>query len=551
LTTTLTLLDLAGTIALLMWGVHMVQTGIQRGFGPNLRQMLGRALRNRFVALVSGLGVTALLQSSTATGLMVASFAASGLVDLVPALAVMLGANIGTTLIVQILSFNISEVAPLFVLVGVIMFRRGQASRTRDLGRSSIGLGLMLLALGHLLQIVTPYEDVPSLRILLGMITTAPVVDVILAAALTWAAHSSVAVVLVIMSFAATGTVPPDAAFALVLGANLGTAINPVLEGVRSNDPADKRLPLGNLLNRALGTIIALALLPPIGRFLVVFEPNTARAVADFHTGFNLVLAVLFLPLLTPYARLLERLLPSRRNADDPGRPIYLDPAARETPPIALANAAREALRMTDVFEAMLKSAVDAVERGDRSLISDTRRMDDTLDRLNAAIKDYLARLDSDSMTESDNRRFMQILKFITNMEHAGDVLDRNVMMLTNKGLKRGVMLSAQGRDEIKAMLERLILNVRAAAAVFISDDPRAARKLVEEKEVFRNMEAKATETHFERLRQGHLDSAETSGLHLDLLRDLKRINAHLVEAAAYPVLEEKGDLLPSRLRSV
>ncbi|HEY1707212.1 MAG TPA: Na/Pi cotransporter family protein [Rhizomicrobium sp.] len=549
--TTLTLLDLAGSIALLMWGVHMVQSGIQRGFGPNLRQLLGRALRNRLLALLSGLGVTALLQSSTATGLMVASFTASGLVDLVPALAVMLGANIGTTLIVQVLSFNISEVAPLFVLIGVIMFRRGNASRTRDLGRSFIGLGLMLLALGHLLQIVTPYEDAPSLRILLGMITTTPIVDVILAAALTWAAHSSVAVVLVIMSFAATGTVPPNAAFALVLGANIGTAINPVLEGVRSSDPADKRLPVGNLLNRVLGCVVALVLLKPIGRFLVVFEPDNARAVADFHTAFNVVLALLFLPLLTPFANLLMRWLPSRRNADDPGRTIYLDPTARESPPIALANAAREALRMTDALESMLKSAMDAVTRGDRGLISETRSMDDTLDRLNTSIKDYLTRLDSDAMSEADSRRFTQILKFITNLEHAGDVLDRNVMMMANKGLKRGQLLSEQGRDEIKAMLGRLISNVRSAAAVFISDDPRAARKLVEEKEVFRNMEAEATEAHFARLRQERLDSTETSGLHLDLIRDLKRINAHLVEGSAYPVLEEKGDLLPSRLRSV
>jgi phosphate:Na+ symporter len=482
---------------------------------------------------------------------MVASFTASGLVDLVPALAVMLGANIGTTLIVQVLSFNISKVAPLFVLIGVLMFRRGAVSRTRDLGRSFIGIGLMLLALGHLLQIVTPYEDVPSLRILLGMITTTPVVDVILAAALTWAAHSSVAVVLVIMSFAATGTVPPDAAFALVLGANIGTAINPVLEGVRSNDPADKRLPLGNLLNRLLGCIVALAFLQPIGRFLVVFEPNSARAIADFHTAFNLVLAVLFLPLLTPYAKLLARLLPSRSDAHDPGQALYLDPAARESPPIALANASREALRMTDALEGMLRSAVNAVERGDRSLIDDTRQMDDTLDKLNTAIKDYLTRMDPDAMTEDDNRRFVQILKFITNVEHAGDVLDRNVMMLANKGIKRGLLLSVQGRDEITTMLEQLIANVRSAGAVFISDDARAARKLVEEKEVFRNLENQATESHFARLREGRLDSTQTSGLHLDLIRDLKRINAHIVEGAAYPVLEKKGDLLPTRLRSV
>jgi phosphate:Na+ symporter len=251
--TTLTLIDLAGSVALLLWGVHMLQSGIQRAFGPQLRRFLGRAIGDRLRAFLAGLGVTGILQSSTATGLMAASFAAGGLVDLVPALAVMLGANVGTTLIVQLLSFDIRRLAALFVLVGVILFRRSLATRARDLGRVAIGLGLMLLALQQLLSLMTPYEDVPSLRLLMGAIATNPIIDVILAAALTWAAHSSVAMVLLTMSLAAKGVVPPQAAFALVLGANLGSALNPLLEGGSGGDPVAKRLQAGNLLNRAAG----------------------------------------------------------------------------------------------------------------------------------------------------------------------------------------------------------------------------------------------------------------------------------------------------------
>ena len=240
----LTVLNLAGSVALLLWGVHMVQTGVQRAFGAKLRSFLGRTLKNRLSAFFAGLGITALLQSSTAAGLMVTGFAAGGLVDLVPALAVMLGANVGTTLIVQLLSFNVVEIAPALILVGVLMFRRASAG-PRDFGRVLIGLGLMLMALFQLVSVLTPYEDVPSLRILLGAISSQPVIDVIVAAGLTWAAHSSVAVVLVIVSMASKGTISPDAAYALVLGANLGTAINPVLEGSTGPDPAAKRLPLG------------------------------------------------------------------------------------------------------------------------------------------------------------------------------------------------------------------------------------------------------------------------------------------------------------------
>jgi phosphate:Na+ symporter len=545
---TLTLVDLAGTIALLLWGVHMVQTGIQRAFGPNLRRLLGQAFGDRFRGFAAGLGVTAILQSSTATGLMAASFAASGLVDLVPGLAVMLGANLGTTLIVQVLSFNINTVAPLFVLIGVVLFRRGTQSRPRDLGRVAIGLGLMLFALQQLLGLITPYEDVPSLRILLGAIATQPLIDVVLAAVVTWAAHSSVAVVLLVVSFAAKGVIPPEAAFALVLGANLGTALNPLLEGAIGGDPASKRLPVGNLVNRAVGAVLALALLDPISRFMVTIDPDAARSVADFHTLFNLATAILFLPVLGPFARLLVKVMPVRATPADPSRPVYLDENSREMPSIALAGAAREALRMVDVLAEMLRGGGDGLDRGDRKALAETKRLDTVLDRLNGAIKEYLAALEPDTLDTEDDRRLLEILAFTTNLEHAGDVVARGLVTLATKRLRRGLAFSVEGQAEIRAMLERLDDNLRTAAAVFMTGDARAARRLLAEEEVFRDLEARATEGHFARIRAGRVESRETGALHLDLLRDLRRINGHLISAAD-PVLDRAGELLPSRLR--
>jgi len=546
--TTLTLIDLAGAVALLMWGVHMVQTGINRAFGPQLRRALSYALGNRFKAFGAGLGVTAILQSSTATGLMVTSFAAGGLVDLVPALAVMLGANVGTTLIVQALSFNVSSVSFLLVLLGVLMFRQSAVTRTRDLGRVGIGLGLMLIALQHLLTLVTPYEDTPSLRLLLGTVTSEPLIDVLLAAGLTWAAHSSVAVVLLVMALATKGVVPPHAAFALVLGANLGTAINPLLESGVAGDPAGKRLPVGNLVNRVVGVGLGFALLDWIGPNLVTLDPDPARAVADFHTGFNIVMAALFLPVLTPFARLLTRVLPVRVDAADPSQPIYLDGAARETPTIALAAAAREALRMVDVFEDMLRGAIDSLDRDDRKRVAETKRMDDVLDRLDRAIKEYLTSLDTDALDEVDHRRMSEIVAFCTNIEHAGDIVERSLMPLAAKRIKQGIAFSEARQHEIRGMIDRLIANARAAAAVFMTEDPRSARRLLREKEVFRDFETSATQSQFGRSRAGPQESVEAGRLHLDIVRDLKRVNSHL-SAAAYPILEGQGELLPSRLR--
>jgi len=544
-----TLIDLAGTIALLLWGVRMVQTGIQRGFGPRLGLVLAGALRNRFLAFLSGLGVTACLQSSTATGLMLTGFAAGGFVELLPALAVMLGANVGTTLIVQVLSVDVVGLAPCLFLIGLIMFNRGDATRTRDLGRVAIGLGLMLLSLHQLLDVITPYEDVPSLRLFMGALTTQPVLAVLLAAIVTWAAHSSVAIVLLVMSFAAKGVIPPHAAFALVLGANLGTAINPLLEGVTGADPSAKRLPFGNLLNRALGCGIALIALPVISPWLVSVVPDNARAVADFHTGFNLILAAVFFPLLGPYAALLRRWFPARVDPADPTKPLYLYRAATDVPSVAIGAAAREALRLVDVLDAMLQSARDAFELGDRKQIAQTKRLDDVLDKLNMAIKSYLGSLDVDAMTEADHQRVEDIMTFAHNLEYAGDIVEKNLMGLASKRLKRGLGFAAKDQAELTAALNRLTANLQAAASVFMSDDVKAARMLAAEKETFRDMEAAATQAHFSRLRAGGTQLTEASALQLDVLRDIKQVNTHLVAAAAYRVLQSHGELLASRLR--
>lgn len=545
----ITLLDLAGAVALLLWGIRMVQTGVQRAFGARLRGFLDAALRNRVSAFLAGIGVTAILQSSTATGLMVTGFAADSLVGLMPALAVMLGANVGTTLIVQVLSFNVTAVAPILILAGVTMFRK-MTQGPRDFGRVLIGLGLVLLALHQFLSLLGPYETTAGLRTALHFITAYPLLDVLIAAVLTWAAHSSVAIVLMVMSFATSGAIPVEAALALVLGANIGTAINPLVEGATGDDPAHRRLPFGNLLNRLLGVAIVLPMLPWIAHAMSRIEPDPARAVADFHTIFNLALAAAFFPLLTPYAAFLRRLLPSRINPADPSRPRYLDASATETPFIALGSAAREALRLVDVLESMLSGLRLLVEKGDRRQLADTRLLDDVLDRLNGSIKTYVVGLDPAAMTDQDHKRSMEILRFTTNLRSAGDVIDRNLLGLISKKTKRGLEFSPQGQAELLGAIDRLLANVRTAAALFVLDDARLARRLAAEKQEFRAIEANATEAHFQRLREGRADAAETSSLHLDMLRDLKRVNTHLVAAAAYPVLESKGELLQSRIRA-
>ena len=536
------LLDLMGGVALLLWGLHMVHSGILRAFGSDLRVLLARALKNRFAAFAAGIGLTALLQSSTATALITSSFTAEGLVSLVPALAIMLGANVGTTLIVQILSFNIAAAAPVLFILGLVAFRGGARSRIKDLGRVCIGLGLMLLALHILLDTLAPAENAPGVRVFMNAITGDPVLCIVIGAVVTWAVHSSVATVLLIMSLAYAHFVTPYAALALVLGANLGSAINPVFEGARRDNPASYRLPVGNLFNRLIGILLVAPLLRPITETLQAWQPDLAKATAEFHIAFNVATAVIFIGLLDPMAKLLKKLLPNRVLEADPSRPRYLDESALETPSLALADAARETLRMGDFVEVMLRKVMAAMTTNDRALVEQVSRMDNAVDGLDEAIKLYLTKLTRGSLDEREGQRAMEIISFAINLEHIGDIIDKNLSELATKKIKRRFQFSPEGAEELSAFHKRTMDSLRIAFGVFMSGDVGEARKLLAEKASLRNAELAATERHLDRLREGRPETIETTSLHLDVLRDLRRIHSHIC-SVAYPVLDAAGEL--------
>ncbi len=543
------LLDLMGGVALLLWGLHMVLTGVLRAFGPDLRRILGKALRNRFAAFFAGLGLTALLQSSTATGLMTASLAADGIVSLVPALAIMLGANVGTTIIVQLLSFDVAAGAPVLFVLGLVTFRlAGGNALAKALGRVAIGLGLTLLALHILLDTLAPAEQAPAVRTLLGAITNDPVLCIVIAAALTWAAHSSVAVVLLVMSLAYSQFVTTEAALALVLGANLGSAINPLIEAGNRGDPASRRLPVGNMLNRLVGVCLTLPFLHPIAQELSAWQPDAAKRIAEFHMLFNVALALIFIGALDAVAQLLVRFLPERKQPDDASAPRYLDDAALETPPLALANAARETLRMGDTVETMLRDVMAAIMANDRKLAGDVERKDNVVDKLNEAIKLYITKLTRDSLDESEGHRAMEIVSFTINLEHIGDIIDKNLCELAIKKIKGRYQFSPEGAAELTEFHKRTVESLQAAFGIFMTSDVEAARKLLRTKTELRKAELEAADRHFERLREGRPESLETTSIHLDILSDLKRIHSHIC-SVAYPVLEAAGELQPYRLR--
>lgn len=540
------LIHLLGSVALLLWGSRMVRTGVMRAYGSELRRALGRALRHRLAAFAAGLGVTGILQSSTATALITASFAERGLLAMAPALAVMLGADVGTSLVVQALSFGIDWLSPGLVLIGVVTFMAGKASRHRDLGRAAIGLGLMLLALHQIVLATEPLRESPVIGTVLRALAGEPLLAVIVAAGLTWLAHSSVAVILLILSLFVGSMLPANLALALVLGANLGGAI-PALIATWHGEIAARRVTLGNLAFRLTGVIVALPLLKYIQPELAAIDPDPGRLIANFHTAFNVVLALIFLPFVGPIARVLQNFLPDRIKTEDPAAPRYLDPMALSTPPLAIAAAARETLRMGDALEHMLRDTLKVLETDDRNLASQISKQDDIVDRLHEAIKLYLTQVSQENLGESESRRAMEIIAFTTNLEHIGDIIDKGLIELAVKKIKNRMHFSPEGFQDIRDLYNQVLDNLKLSLAVFIGGDVRMARQLLHQKVNIRDRERESAERHLERLRRGRTESIETSSVHLDILRDLKRINSHLT-SVAYPILEQTGELRSSRL---
>jgi len=344
------------------------------------------------------------------------------------------------------------------------------------------------------------------------------------------AAHSSIAVVLLVMSLSYSHFVTPVAMLALIVGANLGSAINPVFEGGGMADPASRRLPIGNLINRLFGCCLVLPFLPQLAELITRLDPNPARQAADFHTLFNVVLALLFIGPLGPFARLLERFMPAHAKSANPGTPLYLDQGAMQTPSVALTCAARELLHMGDIVESMLRQSMTALLTDDRKLVAQIERMDNAVDKLHEAIKLYVTQITRESLDEQDGRRAMEIIAFDINLEHVGDIIDKNLMELASKKIKNKLKFSSEGAAELVAFHRRVADNLKLALGAFISGDAKIARQLLEEKVAIREAEREASEKHIARLREGRLESIETSSLHLDILRDLKRIHSqHLL----------------------
>ncbi len=531
------LVALFGGVALMLYGIRLTGEGLQRAAGNRLRSLLTGMSRNRLLAMASGATITGIIQSSSATIVMLIGFVAAGLMTFRQTLGVILGADIGTTLTVQLIAFRVTDYAPLLVGLGFAITFLAKRGGTKDIGQALLGFGLLFLGLKLILDGVAPLRDNPLATQVLAAVAGSPVLAVLTAAVFTALVHSSAATIGLTLALATHGLVDAAGAVAIVIGANVGTCAS-ALEAAIGATAEARRVAVAHIAFKVLGAALAFPFIGPFTEMVEGTAMDPARQVANAHTFFNVGISLVFLPFIPWAARVIERFVPDDQPGDTPFRARYLDERALDQPSLALGQATREALRMADVVQGMFRDVLPVFRTDDQALLEDVEKRDDQADFLEREIKLFLARLGREAMGPDLSRKEIGLISFIANLENIGDIIDKNLMELARKKLYQARRFSEPGWVEIVDFHSLVAKNLERAIAAFAAGDKALAQEVLDQRPLMRARERALRDSHLGRLRAGLAESLETSEIHLDVLTNLKRISSH-VSALMFPILDE------------
>jgi phosphate:Na+ symporter len=533
----MSLLSLVGGLATLLYGMRLSGEGLQRAAGSHLRHLLTSMTRTRLSAVAAGALVTALIQSSSATTLMLIGFVSAGLMTFRQSLGVILGADIGTTFTVQLLAFDIRELAFVLIALGFGLSFFGRRGLVKNIGQAVLGFGFLFLGMRLMTDGIAPLTEHPLTRQVLVAFGASPAMGVIAGAVLSAGMASSAATIGVLLSLAHQGLLPLESAVPVVLGANIGTCAAALAASMRSTSEA-RRVAVAHIAFKVLGVVLVFPFIQPLTALVAETAGDPARQIANAHTLFNVAISALFLPFAPLAARAVGALVPEEERGDSPFKTRYLDDRYLDQPSLALGQATREALRMGDVAQSMLRDALVVLRRDDPELLEEVERRDDQLDYLEREIKIFLARLGRETMSPDMAGREIALISFIGNLENIGDIVDKNLMELARKKLYQGRRFSEAGEAELIEFHGLISKNLERAIAAFAAADRALAKEVLDQRPVIRQKERELRESHLSRLRRGLAESLETSEIHLDVLTNLKRISSHIT-ALVFPILEE------------
>jgi len=534
-----TLLALFGGLALLLYGMQLIGEGLQRAAGGHLRHLLTRMTRTRLAAVASGAVVTSIIQSSSATTLMLIGFVSAGLLTFPQSLGVILGADIGTTVTVQLLAFKVQELSLLLVGLGFAMAFFGRRGLVKSVGQVVLGFGFIFLGMKVMNDGLAPLADNELTRQVLVALAGNPFLGLLAGAVLSAGMASSAATIGLALSLTHQGLLPLAGAVPVVLGANIGTCATALAASMRSSADA-RRVALAHIAFKVLGVALVFPLISPFTSLVAHTAAAPARQIANAHTLFNVAISALFLPFAPWAARVITALVPEVERGDNPYRTRYLDDRYLDQPALAIGQATREALRMGDVAQGMLRDAMTVLRTDNQELLEDVERRDDQLDYLEREIKLFIARLGRETMSPDLAQKEISLISFIGNLENIGDIIDKNLMELARKKLYQGRRFSEAGEAELIEFHGMVSKNLERAIAGFAANDRGLAQEVLDQRPVVRQRERELRDSHLARLRRGLAESLETSEIHLDVLTNLKRVSSHIT-ALVYPILEEEA----------
>ncbi len=541
------LFNLAGAVALLLWSVRLVRTGVERGYSVEMRRWLRRSSGSKVISIGSGIVASVLMQSSTAVAILTAGFVSAGTLSTVVGLSVLLGADVGSALVTKLLLLSPSWLIPALLVLGVTLFLRGKQKNTRQIGRILVGLALIFVALGMIRSTTEPLQEVAGLTTILAYLGTDLFTAFVIGAVFAWAAHSSVAAVLLVVTLASHGALSDTAAIALVLGANLGGAMIGFMLTLASPQQA-RQVILANALLRGGGAALVLTILSIFQPDLTLIGSTAGQQAINMHIAFNLFVALAGQMIARPVLFLAALMIPAPKDAPaEFERFSALDEALLDKPEQALASATREILHIGENVEAMLTNVIRLLATWDDATASHIAKCESRVDSLHFKTKIFLAKLQGGEISEEVAQGCTDLANISANLEAAGDLIARNLAGMSRKLQTEKLRFSEQGWREICDFHDRVLANAQLALNVLLTSDPDAARQLVEEKEQVREVEADLQNKHIERLRNNVSDSLSTSNIHQETLRSLKQINTAFT-MIAYPIVSQSGDLLASRL---
>ncbi len=522
----LVLIGLIGGLALFLYGMRITSEGLKNTFGNKLKQILSTLSKNKLIALSTGIILTFTIQSSTAASTFLVSLVNTGIMSLSQTLSILLGTSLGTTLAAQIIAFRISDYALLMIIAGFGLMLLGRKRKQRFMGNILLGIGFIFLGMKVMSESVSPLKDHALFKETLTNLEHIPLLALLVSALFTSLIQSSTATMGLTISLAMQGLISLNLAIPIILGSHLGSCSTVFFASIGATRSA-KRVTWANLLFKLGGVIIFFLLISPLISLVQKTSMNLPRQIANAHAFIIMGNVLIFLPFTERFAKLLEKIIPKTEEVESLQKPKFLDLGALKTPEIAFYLASKEILRISNTVEEMVLGIMQVFLNNDEKLLDRIDQQDMIVDNLSKEITRYLTKISFETLSEENSREVFKLLYIVDDLEHIGDLMDKNLIPLIEKKIDHSLIFSYKGVEEIKNMHREIYNNLRSAIGAFALQDQRMAQKVIDQKEYIDSLEIKLRKTHINRLNIGVELSQKTSGVHLDIINILKRINDH------------------------